>query len=253
MWSHRLIRHAIRRDFYDLTSEDYRYAQFRKTVPNWLFQLVHPIVIGVSNSQYPITTRYMTDCILPATAQPLLLFSLCLPLHAVLVAPPTELSSGPLSTLSIPYSALLQLLPARFHSASPSTPILNIADLALIFIGLGLVAIEAKADGEMFKYQTSKHSSKSKDIVHPPKLTNSKINGPSPKPYPRSHHPGFITTGMWKWSRHPNFMAEQLFWVNQALFVVAAGRSSGVSRSGWVGGAVFGPCFAVSCTGHAPF
>ena len=48
IWSARLLSHAIRREFYDLTSEDYRYAQFRKLVPGWLFQLVHLFVVGQS-------------------------------------------------------------------------------------------------------------------------------------------------------------------------------------------------------------
>lgn len=46
VWSARLTSNAIRRDFYDLKSEDYRYEQFRKLVPEWFFEIVHIIVIG---------------------------------------------------------------------------------------------------------------------------------------------------------------------------------------------------------------
>jgi len=183
-----------------------------------------------------------------AIAQPLLLFSLCLPLHSVLVRPPSELSSGPIPALSIPYSTFLPFLPARYHSAPGSTPVFNLVDLFLVLIGLTFVYIEYKTDNAMFKFQSTKHASYPASGMVQPTKTESKpsLKAPNPAPYPRSHHPGFPTKGLHAWSRHPNFAAEQLFWVNQALFVVAAGESSGVTRKGWVDGGVFGPCFAVS-------
>ncbi|KAG8768066.1 hypothetical protein FRC12_005780 [Ceratobasidium sp. 428] len=33
---------------------------------------------------------------------------------------------------------------------------------------------------------------------------------------------GFITRGLWAWSRHPNFTCEQTFWFLQALFPILA-------------------------------
>lgn len=35
-------------------------------------------------------------------------------------------------------------------------------------------------------------------------------------------HRGFITRGLWAWSRHPNFAAEQTFWILQSLFPLLA-------------------------------
>lgn len=161
--------------------------------------------------------------------------------------PPMELSPAPIPALSIPYSAFKPFLPAHFHSASGSTPVLNLADLVLFVIGCGFVLIEYKADNAMYAFQQTKHGSKSKDVVQPQLTPQQKASkGPKPTAYPRSHHPGFITSGLFSWVRHPNFMGEQLFWVTQALFVVAAGESSGITKSGWVKGSVFGPCFAVS-------
>ena len=193
----------------------------------------------VSQGPYSIDT-------VSAFAQPLLLFSLSLPLHSVLVRPPAELSPGPIPALSVPYSAFLPFLPARYHSAPPSTPVLNLADLFLLFCGLTLVFVEYRADNAMFAFQTSKHSdTSSSEMIRPPKQSSPPSGLPQPSPYPRSHHPGFLTKGLFSLSRHPNFAAEQLFWLNQALFVVAAGESSGVTRNGWVSGGVFGPCFAV--------
>ncbi|ORX40710.1 hypothetical protein BD324DRAFT_611831 [Kockovaella imperatae] len=221
IWSTRLFGHALKRDFYDLTSEDYRYTQFKKLVPNWLFQLVHIFVI--------------------ALAQPLLLFALALPFHAVLVHPPSELQSG---AMALPYSAIERYLPARFQTAPGSTPVLHLGDVALTLVALTILYIEAKADRQMYAYQTSKHSSNGETTVSQPR--HSTRIGPKPAPFPKSHHPGFITSGLFAWTRHPNFAAEQLFWVSQALFVVVAGNSSQVTRSGWLVGSIFGPCFCLS-------
>ncbi|RSH91714.1 hypothetical protein EHS25_009083 [Saitozyma podzolica] len=230
LWSARLTRHAIRRGFYDLRGEDYRYTTFRRIVPSWLFHLVHPFVI--------------------ALAQPILLLSLSLPMHAVLTLPPSELSPQPIPSLSIPFRAVLPYLPKRLHSANPYTPILNLADISLALIALGLLYIEYRADETMYAYQTAKHSAqaKSKSDMVLPNAPNGQnpASWPEPTAYPRDFHPGFPTKGLYRWSRHPNFAAEQLFWLTQTLFVVAAGESSGVTRTGWVGGSVFAGSFALS-------
>lgn len=109
----------------------------------------------------------------------------------------------------------------------------------------------------MFEYQEAKHgamnvtnngneSHTDTDLVQPAKNDQSSL--PQPTAYPAKYHPGFPTTGLFRIVRHANFAAEQLFWVVQALFVVAAGESSGVTKNGWVMGSVFGPCFVVSCS-----
>lgn len=97
----------------------------------------------------------------------------------------------------------------------------------------------------MFAYQTAKHGSKSTDIIKPPPSTSS--IGPKPASYPRESHPGFITSSLFRYVRHPNFAAEQLFWLNQALFAVNAGLASGVPREKWLSfGLIFAPPFALS-------
>lgn len=40
-------------------------------------------------------------------------------------------------------------------------------------------------------------------------------------PYPYSK--GFNTTGLWKYSRHPNYISEQMIWVSLYIFVLGAG------------------------------
>jgi steroid 5-alpha reductase family enzyme len=228
-WSIRLLSHARKRGFYDLTGEDYRYTQVRKIIPKWAFALLHLFVVAI--------------------AQPVLIFSLCLPVHAVMSMPPSELSAGPISALSIPFSSLIPFLPISRISAPPSTPILNLADLFLTALSVGLLYVEWTSDRQMYEFQESKHNApKDTKRIHPGPFTpRSMFTGaPQPASFPVSHNPGFPTKSLWRYSRHPNFAAEQLFWFTQALFVVGAAESSGITRSGWVGGSVFGPAFAVS-------
>ncbi|WVR00314.1 hypothetical protein IAU59_007457 [Kwoniella sp. CBS 9459] len=253
LWSTRLLSHALKRDFYNLRSEDYRYTAFRSLVPRPVFALVHLLVVAV--------------------AQPLLLLALALPVHAVLSLPPSELAST--GGYDITWKAVRKVLPARFSaigSASDDTPVLNLSDLVVSVLAIACLYVEWRTDREMYKYQSSKHAILDKanegttpsssapsttKIIRPPKPSvgnaNANANGkkdgkPQPSAYPISHHPGFPTRGRWRWSRHPNFAAEQLFWFTQALIVVGGAQSSGVTRRGWGAGAgsVFGPCFALS-------
>ncbi|WWD19469.1 hypothetical protein CI109_103929 [Kwoniella shandongensis] len=231
-WSARLLSHAIRRDFYNPRGEDYRYTYFRKLVPRPLFSLVHIFVI--------------------ALAQPALLLALSLPLHAVLILPPSELSDG-LGRGALSFGTIAKLLPERFRTAPAGTPVLNLVDLGVTVLALGCLVLEYKADNAMYKYQNGKHSLQS-SLPPSQLIKNESASAPPNKkkqstkiaPYPAAYHPGFPTKGLWKYSRHPNFAGEQLFWLTQALLVVAAGESSAVTRSGWMIGSVFGPCFALS-------
>lgn len=153
-----------------------------------------------------------------AIAQPLLLFSLAIPLYSTLKLSTTDPSTG-----------------------------LNSMDLFLVISGLSLVYLEHKADSAMYAYQTAKHASKSTDIVKPTKTQTDSTIGPKPASYPREFHPGFIVSNLFRYSRHPNFAAEQLFWVSQTLFAVNAGLASKIPRDEWLAfGPIFGPCFALS-------
>lgn len=227
IWSVRLLSHAIPRGFYDLKGEDYRYTAVRKLVPRWFFSLfIHPIVV--------------------ALAQPILLFALALPMYAVLTLPPSELAPG---HLHVPFSVVMPLLPMRFHTSPPSTPILGPYDLLLIAGSLVILYVEAKADRDMQVFQNQKHRKvPAGDLVHSAGPGSRLKGAPALAPYPKDSHPGFPVKGLWRWSRHPNFAAEQSFWLCQALFVVTAteGGVSGVTRMGWIPGQVFAPPFAVS-------
>ena len=65
---------------------------------------------------------------------------------------------------------------------------------------IALVVFEWFADGQMWNYQQAKKSYQTTAKV-PSGWTRAQMDR------------GFITTGLWAWSRHPNFAAEQTIWV----------------------------------------
>ena len=78
-------------------------------------------------------------------------------------------------------------------SLHESTKELNVIDLVALVVGLAAAAIEYVADEQMRRFA-------------------------------RSKQPGEImTTGLWRYSRHPNYFGEILFWVSLWLFALASG------------------------------
>nr|POF17323.1 uncharacterized protein CFP56_65190 [Quercus suber] len=88
------------------------------------------------------------------------------------------------------------LLASRLQSA------MTLPDTLLARFMMVLVVFEYFADGQMWSYQTAKHQY----------LKTAKM--PANTSYTRAQlERGFITSGLWRYSRHPNFAAEQLIWV----------------------------------------
>lgn len=231
IWCARLTSNAVRRGFYDLTGEDYRYTVVRQIVPRWMWSFIHLVVVAIS--------------------QPVLLLALSLPLYAVLSFPPSELSRG-LFGLNISLGKVQHLGVLASSTAPASTPILTLNDVLVAVFALTCVFVEYRVDNAMYAYQTSKYAAMDDpnvQIVHPPKSDPVQTNPtfPQPSAYPASHHPGFPVHSWWRFSRHGNFAAEQLFWVGQALFAAAAASPSDVTLSGIPGGTggIWGPCLAV--------
>ena len=74
-----------------------------------------------------------------------------------------------------------------------------------------LVVVEYFADGQQWSYQTAKKSYQSTAKV--------------PQGYTRAQMDrGFNTTGLWRFSRHPNFLAEQTIWLT--LYIWGAWASN---------------------------
>ncbi len=79
------------------------------------------------------------------------------------------------------------------------------ADYLLTTAFLGMIIIETIADQQQWNYQKEKY----RRIK-----AGEKLNGIYAK--------GFVHTGLWKYMRHPNYMAEQAVWIIIYLFSVAA-------------------------------
>ena len=73
----------------------------------------------------------------------------------------------------------------------------------------GAIAYEAIADVQQWHFQSTKWGM----------LNSGKKLDELPAPYNR----GFNTSGLWRYSRHPNYLGEQTIWVAFYLFSIAAG------------------------------
>lgn len=96
-----------------------------------------------------------------------------------------------------------------------------ISDYALAVIALTVLGFEFVADNQQYAFQTYKHAY----LAH--------VKGDKGEPYdekkqwplarldwtPSDARRGFITKGLWRYSRHPNFACEQTFWVCSLTFV----------------------------------
>ncbi|KAL2168188.1 hypothetical protein VTG60DRAFT_305 [Thermothelomyces hinnuleus] len=83
--------------------------------------------------------------------------------------------------------------------ASTIEPDLSSADIASVAVELGLILIEYIADEQQWVYQSAKKQYKDSAKV--------------PRGFKQADlDRGFVTSGLWAYSRHPNFAAEQSIW-----------------------------------------
>lgn len=93
---------------------------------------------------------------------------------------------------------------------------LGIADFIFSGLFVGLVVIETIADQQQYDFQTEKYRKKA---------AGEALN--------EEEKQGFISSGLWKISRHPNYAAEQSLWVVFYLMAAfAAGRYLNWSAAG---------------------
>ncbi|KAL3964731.1 hypothetical protein VFPBJ_03544 [Purpureocillium lilacinum] len=78
-------------------------------------------------------------------------------------------------------------------------PNLTAADFAYFSVEVALVISEWFSDGQQWAYQTAKHQYQ-KDAKVPRGWNQADLDR------------GFVTSGLWAFSRHPNFFAEQSIW-----------------------------------------
>lgn len=92
--------------------------------------------------------------------------------------------------------------PALIAATHPSP--LALSDIILALTALTLLAFETIADNQQFAFHAWKHGKYDARAQWPgARLAWTKDDAAR----------GFCTRGLWSWSRHPNFFAEQSFWV----------------------------------------
>ncbi|KAI5474575.1 integral membrane protein, DUF1295 family protein [Pseudohyphozyma bogoriensis] len=92
------------------------------------------------------------------------------------------------------------------HSQShPRTP-LNFGDYGLAALFVLTLVVEMMADNQQQKYQNWKAKAKESKVLTPFEAGRLKR--------------GFVTEGLWSWSRHPNFACEQFTWYILYAFTV---------------------------------
>jgi len=92
------------------------------------------------------------------------------------------------------------LFAAKYANSSLSPIDIIAGSLMMLFI-----VIEAISDNQQFRFQKLKRQ-----------------NDQSEKPYARSLIQGFLSEGLWRLVRHPNYVSEQAIWISFYLFSVAA-------------------------------
>ncbi|KAI5122542.1 hypothetical protein M0805_005269 [Coniferiporia weirii] len=119
-----------------------------------------------------------------------------------------------LTFIAITQNILLFLLAIPTHNAAilpKADRSLKLPDYILAVLSVATLLIEFVADNQQYSYQTHKRTG---------------VYNPNEWPGSRLHwtqvdvQRGFLTRGLWAWSRHPNFACEQTFWILQALFPV---------------------------------
>jgi steroid 5-alpha reductase family enzyme len=112
-----------------------------------------------------------------------------------------------LTFIAIIQNILLFLLgvPTYIAAAQPHVA-LTTSDYVLGTLALLTVLTEFVADNQQYSFQTFKHSKERK--VNENEWPGARIRWTQ-----EDAERGFVTKGLWGWSRHPNFLCEQTFWV----------------------------------------
>ena len=111
--------------------------------------------------------------------------------------------------ISIYQNALVLALCLPALACMDSVAPLGVFDYVATALGFGFIIYEATADEQQMSFQTTKWNM----------INEGKKLEELPEPYNK----GFNTTGLWNYSRHPNYLAEQAFWLVLFLFAIGAG------------------------------
>mmetsp|Transcript_21653 Transcript_21653/g.34940 ORF Transcript_21653/g.34940 Transcript_21653/m.34940 type:complete len:255 (+) Transcript_21653:99-863(+) len=116
---------------------------------------------------------------------------------------------------------LLIVLPQFIAASAPGKDMITTLDLVLALAFLLLVLVEYIADQQQYDFQTEKYRLKGTGLA---------LYG--------EYKVGYLRTGLWSISRHPNYFAEQSIWVVYYLF-------SGAAGAGWLNASVIGPVLLI--------
>jgi steroid 5-alpha reductase family enzyme len=87
------------------------------------------------------------------------------------------------------------------------TPLV-MSDHILASLALVTLMAEFTADNQQYSFQTYKQSR----VINKNEWIGARIQWT-----PEDAKRGFVTRGLWAWSRHPNFLCEQMFWVTLSI------------------------------------
>ncbi|KAJ4463248.1 hypothetical protein C8J55DRAFT_532254 [Lentinula edodes] len=190
LWMLRLSYNTFRRGLFSLTDEDYRWSVLRRQFNQRFGGVGGQVVFQIVNLTFIAAT------------QNVLLMALGWPAYLAVTQTQTP-STG--STLAL-------------------------TDYILALWALGVLVVEFTADNQQFVFQTYKHtflaSTPTSTPTHAHTPTDhthalrvaSTVAWPFTSPEtdlkltPADAHRGFLTSGLWRYSRHPNFACEQAFW-----------------------------------------
>lgn len=114
-----------------------------------------------------------------------------------------------LGFISIYQNALVLAIALPLLATMDSTVSFSVFDGIIAVVLLGFIIMETLADKQQMAFQTTKYQ-----------LLN---QGKKLEDLPSPYNKGFITSGLWSRSRHPNYFSEQSIWVVLYLFCISAG------------------------------
>lgn len=121
-----------------------------------------------------------------------------------------------LTFIAATQNVLLLLLGFPTKIAATIQPHTSLAqsDILLASLALVVVALEFTADNQQYAFQSYKQAHLAKQKSVEPYDAKKQWPGARLNWTPADAKRGFITRGLWAYSRHPNFACEQSFWVN---------------------------------------
>ncbi|KAF8591117.1 DUF1295-domain-containing protein [Ramaria rubella] len=114
--------------------------------------------------------------------------------------------------IAVIQNVLLFLLGVPAHNALVRTPQeLGVTDYLLTPLALLVLALEFTSDNQQWSYQNFKQ----KGVINPNEWPGARLQWTED-----DRQRGFLTRGLWAFSRHPNCICEQTFWWIMAFFPV---------------------------------